>query len=64
MLHSTLLIADSRKCEIIRNSSKSFHVSGRYIRKVMLSDGNYELFAFGLSAGSENHEDTFWIHEK
>ena len=64
MLQLTLLIAGSKKCEISKNSSKTFHVSGRYVSKAMLSNGKYELCALGLSIGSENHGDTFWIHEK
>ena len=64
MLHLTLLIAGSRKYEILKNLSKTFYVSGRYVTKAMFSNGKYDLCALGLSVGSENHEDTFWIHKK
>ena len=64
MFQFTLLIAGSKKCEISKNSSKTLYVSGRYVSKAMFSYGKYELCALGLSVGSENHEDTFWIHEK
>ena len=64
MLQFTLLIAGSKKCEISKNSSKTLYVSGRYVSKAMFSYGKYELCALGLSVGSENHEDTLWIHKK
>ena len=45
--------------EYLKPRQNFFYFSGRYVRKAMISDGEDQLCALGLSAAIKNHKDTF-----